>query len=109
MSNQVTGNAMLTDTTITDLLPAPGDGTRLYLTSILVTNSHATQGTLVTLRDDTEGGTNVLCEGYAAAAGGGFALVLQHPIETNENKKVQVYCGTTGANVYVSVRGHRDI
>lgn len=109
MSNQVLGNVTLTDTAITDLLVAPGDGTRLYITSVLVTNAHATQGTLVTIRDDTSGGTNILCEGYAAAAGGGFALVLTHPIETNENKTVQVYCGTTGATVYVSVRGYRDI
>lgn len=109
MGNQVLGNVTLTDTTITDLLVAPGAGTRLYLTSILVTNSHASQGTLVTIRDDTSGGTNILCEGYAAGAGGGFALALNHPIEANENQKVQVYCGTTGANVIVSVRGYKDI
>lgn len=109
MSNQVTGHATLTDTTITDLITAPGAGTRIFITSILVTNSHATVGTLVTLRDDTDGGTNILYQGYAAAVGGGFAIALVHPIEANENKKVQVYCGTSGANVYVSVAGYKDI
>ena len=106
---QTNGSVTLTDTTLTDLIPAPGAGTRIYLTTILVTNEHATQGTLVTIRDDTDGGTNILCQGYAAAAGGGFALAPMRPIEANENKKIMAQCGTSGATVHVSVTGYRDI
>lgn len=108
MSNQVIGNATLTNTTLTDLIPAQGAGTHIYLTHILVTNAHATQGTLVTIKDDTEGGTNILAQGYAAAAGGGFALVVTNPIAANENRKVQVQCGSS-ATVYVSVGGFKEV
>jgi hypothetical protein len=109
MGNQCIGNALLTDTTLTDLVPAPGSGLRTYITSILVTNSHDTNGTLVTLKDDTSGGTNILCQGYAAKAGGGFFCNFTSPRAANENQKIQVQCGTTGANVYVSVSGYKDM
>lgn len=109
MSTQVLGNVTLTDTTLTDIVPAQGAGLRIYVTSVIVTNSHATVGTLVTIKDDTPGGTNILCQGYAAEKGGGFALVFNSPPSTNENRKLQAQCGTTGANVYVSVSGYKGI
>ncbi len=109
MSNQIIGHATLTNDTLTTLIDAQGAGVRIYLTSVLVTNAHATQGTLVTIKDDTSGGTNILCQGYAAAAGGGFFCNFTDPRATNENKNLQAQCGTSGATVYVSVSGFKEV
>lgn len=109
MSDFVSANVTISDDADHDLIAAQGAGVRIYLTSIVVTNAHATVGTLVTLKDDTPGGTNVLIQGYAAAAGGGFALSFPNPPATNDNRKLIAVCGTNGATVYVSVHGQKSI
>lgn len=96
--------AAITGTASTDVIAAPGVGLFTYVTQILVTNSHATVGTLVTIQ--TEDGTG-LYAGYAAPAGGGFSVTFTVPIKMPvANKKLQAICGTTGANVYVSASGY---
>jgi hypothetical protein len=96
--------AAIIDLTATDVIVAPGVGLFNYITQILVTNSHATVGTLVTIQ--TEDGTG-LYAGYAAPAGGGFSVSFVVPIKMPvANKKLQAICGTTGANVYVSASGY---
>lgn len=109
MSDFVSANITITDNVDHDLIAAQGAGVRIFLTSIIVTNAHATVGTLVTIKDDTSGGTNILCQGYAAAAGGGFALSFSNPPSTNENKKLIAVCGTNGATVYISAHGQKNI
>lgn len=97
--------AAIIDLTATDIIVAPGVGLFNYITQILVTNSHATVGTLVTIQ--TEDGTG-LYAGYAAPAGGGFSVSFVVPIKMPvANKKLQAICGTTGANVYVSASGYK--
>jgi hypothetical protein len=97
--------AAIIDLTATDVIVAPGVGLFNYITQILVTNSHATVGTLVTIQ--TEDGTG-LYAGYAAPAGGGFSVSFVVPIKMPvANKKLQAICGTTGANVYVSASGYK--
>lgn len=96
--------AAITGVAATDVIIAPGVGLFTYVTQILVTNSHATVGTLVTIQ--TEDGTG-LYAGYAAPAGGGFSVSFAVPIKMPvANKKLQATCGTTGANVYVSASGY---
>lgn len=96
--------AAITGVAATDVIIAPGVGLFTYVTQILVTNSHATVGTLVTIQ--TEDGTG-LYAGYAAPAGGGFSVSFAVPIKMPvANKKLQAICGTTGANVYVSASGY---
>lgn len=109
MSDFVSANITITDNADHDLIAAQGAGVKIFLTSVLVTNAHATVGTLVTIKDDTSGGTNILCQGYAAAAGGGFALSFPNPPSTNENRKLIVVCGTNGATVYVNVHGQKNL
>lgn len=88
-----------------DVIIAPGAGLFTYVTQILVTNSSAIIGTLVTIQ--TEDGTG-LYAGYAAPAGGGFSVSFTVPIKMPvANKKLQAICGTTGANVYVSASGYK--
>jgi hypothetical protein len=97
--------AAITGVVATDVIVAPGAGLFTYITQVLVTNSHATVGTLVTIQ--TEDGTG-LYAGYAAPAGGGFSVSFTVPIKMPvANKKLQAICGTTGANVYVSASGYK--
>jgi len=96
--------AAITGVVATDVIVAPGAGLFTYVTQVLVTNSHATVGTLVTIQ--TEDGTG-LYAGYAGPAGGGFSVSFTVPIKMPvANKKLQAICGTTGANVYVSASGY---
>ena len=96
--------AAITGVAATDVIIAPGAGLFTYITQVLVTNSHATVGTLVTIQ--TEDGTG-LYAGYAGPAGGGFSVSFTVPIKMPvANKKLQAICTTTGANVYVSASGY---
>lgn len=88
----------ITDTTLTTILPAQGAGNFTYASSILVTNSHATQGTIVRIIDGNDD-TTVLYSGYAAPAGGGFSVSLPTPIRSGlDNKAIKAKCVTTGAS-----------
>jgi hypothetical protein len=95
--------AAITDTTRTQVIAAQGAGIRIYITHILVTNSHDTVGTLVKIEDDT----TEIYSGYAAPVGGGFSITLPVPLKLTANKALNVSCGTTGANVYVSASGYK--
>lgn len=105
-ANPVSGyTAAITGVAATDIIAAPGIGLFTYVTQILVTNSHATVGTLVTIQ--TEDGTG-LYTGYAAPAGGGYTISFPTPLKMPvANKKLQAICGTTGSNVYVSASGFK--
>ena len=97
--------AAITGVVATDIITAPGAGLFTYVSQILVTNSHATVGTLVTIQ--TEDGTG-LYAGYVAPAGGGFSVTFTVPIKMPvANKKLQAICTTTGSNVYVSASGYK--
>lgn len=104
--NLVSGaTAAITGTTSTSVLPSAGAGVRNYVTSLLVTNSHATVGTLVTITDGSGGTT--LYAGYAAPEGGGFALSFPTPLRGSAATAVHAVNGTTGSNVYVSASGYK--
>ena len=100
-----TGTANYTTTSAADVIAAAGAGVRIAVTSILVTNAHATVSTKVTIRD----GTTSKIVGYAAAAGGGFALNSGgRPLFiTTANTAATAICGTTGADVDVSISGYK--
>lgn len=98
--------AAITNTTSTSVLAAAGAGVRNYVTSVLVTNSHATVGTLVTITDGSGGTT--LYAGYAAPVGGGFALSFPTPLRGSANTAIHAVCGTTGSNTYVSASGYKS-
>ncbi len=96
--------AAMTGTTSTSLLAAPTTGLRNYITQLLVTNSHATVGTFVSIQDGN-GGTTIY-EGYAAPLGGGFSISFPIPLK-QPTLATALYCAdvTTGANVIVSASG----
>lgn len=97
--------AVITDNTAHDIFAAGGVGVFHYLTDLLITNSHATVGTLVTIQDDAN---TLIWQGYAAAAGGGFVCSLKTAVKAPaSNKKLQVICGTSGASVYANASGYK--
>lgn len=110
MSDSVFANVgPLTDTAEHDLIAAQGVGLKIYVTSVLVTNSHATVGTLVTIKDNSSGGLGIICHGYAAAVGGGFSVQFPGGRPAGDNKKLVAVCETNGASVYISLSGVKDI
>lgn len=94
-----------TTTSAADIIAAAGAGVKIAITSILVTNAHATVGTKVTIRDKTT--TTRRFVGYAAAAGGGFSIAGARPLLISDaNTAIEAVCGTTGADVDVTVSGY---
>jgi hypothetical protein len=90
----------IADTLTYTLIPA-GGSTIIYVTQILVTNAHATVGTVVNI---LEGGTKIYV-GYAAPAGGGFSINFSTPLALSGSNPLEVSCTTTGSEVYVSANG----
>ncbi len=98
--------AAITDTTTTSIIASAGGSLRNYITDLTVTNSHATVGTFVKI---TDGASTILWEGYAAAAGGGFAKSFSVPLRGTAATAVNAICVTTGANVIVSAGGYKGV
>lgn len=94
----------MTGTSDVSALAAPGANLRNYITSITISNSHATVGTDVVLKDGS-GGT-VLGTYPAAALYGGVALALPTPLkQPTLNTAIYAANLTTGASVKVSLVG----
>lgn len=98
--------AAIVDTTTTSIIASAGGSLRNYITSIIVTNSHATVGTFVKI---TDGASNIMWEGYAASLGGGFTQSFPVPLRGTAATAVNAICVTTGANVIVSCAGYVGI
>ncbi len=104
--NFVSGvTAAITDTTSTSTIASAGGSLRNYLTQCMVTNSHATVGTFVKILD----GSTVIDEGYAAAAGGGFARTYPTPLRGTAATAVNCQAVTTGANFICSCGGYKGV
>lgn len=101
---RTSGTTNYTNSTAADVIAAAGAGVRIAVTSILVTNAHASTGTKVEIRD----GTTVKIIGFAAAVGGGFALNSGgSPLFIGTaNTAITARCVTTGADVDVSISGY---
>lgn len=107
LANVVVGHtADITNTTATTVIAAPGASLHIYLTHILIQNSHATVGTWVNVTEETSG--TVLYTVYAGPLGGGASITLPVPIQVpTANKALQVTCVTTGSNVRASASGYK--
>lgn len=99
---QISGTTNYVTNVAADVIAAQAAGVRTYITHILVTNAHATVGTKVSIRD----GTTVKYVGYAAAVGGGFTFPLPVPLRGTAATAWTAICGTTGADVDVSISGY---
>lgn len=96
----------MTSTTSTSLLAAPGSGLRNYITTIIVSNSHATQGTDVIIQDGS-GGTTLMTI-PADSVYGGAVISLPTPLR-QPTSNTALYCAnvTSGASTKVSVVGYK--
>lgn len=100
---RVNGKGNYTNTTAADVIAAQGAGIKTVITSIVVSNAHATVGTKVEIRD----GTTVKFQHFAAAAGGGWAVADPGGLlVSTANTAVTARCVTTGADVDVSLTGY---
>lgn len=94
----------MTATTSTSLVVAPSAGLRNYITTIIVSNSHATVGTDVIIQDGNAGTTLMTIP--AAAVYGGAVINLPVPLR-QPTTATAIYCAnvTTGASTKVSAVG----
>lgn len=95
--------ADITDTTETSIVPALA-GYRAVITSITVTNSHATVGTVVKIYNGAALAAAPRIRNYATAVGGGFAQGSLL-VEGEVNTAWLAACETTGAAVQITVSG----
>lgn len=92
----------ITNTTSTQVLAAVASK-YTYISSITITNSHATQGTFVNILSDT----TVIYVAYCAAGGGGVAVSFPTPLRSHTtNVAINAQCVTTGADVRVAINGY---
>ena len=104
IDQRTSGRANYTNTTAADVIAAPGASVILVVTTLLVTNAHATVGTKVEIRD----GTTVKLIGQASKDGGGFNLHDPDGLfVATSNTAVTARCVTTGADVEVFVAGFK--
>lgn len=98
----------MTGTTSTSLVAAPASGLRNYITTIIVSNAHATVGTDVIIQDGS-GGTTLLTI-PAAAVYGGAAITLPVPLR-QPTTATAIFCAnvTTGASTKVSAVGYKGV
>jgi hypothetical protein len=96
----------MTGTTSTSLVAAPGAGLRNYITTIIVSNAHATVGTDVAIQDGNAGTTLLTIP--AAAVYGGAVINLPVPLR-QPTTNTAIYCAnvTTGASTKVSAVGYK--
>lgn len=107
-SNKVSGSDFHTFLNVVDsaantIIAGPGEGLKYCVTQILVTNAHASVNTLVSILDNA----GVAYVGYASAVGGGFAISFpsDNPLMFADDASIGIKCGTTGANVNISING----
>lgn len=93
----------ITNTSDTAVIAAQGAGVKMYITHIVVSNSHATVGTWVNIKD----GSTILYTVYAAPAGGGASITLPVPLPVSANTALNAANETTGSNTRVSASGYK--
>lgn len=96
----------MTATTSTSLIAAPAAGLRNYITTIIVSNSHATVGTDIIIQDGS-GGTTLMTIPAAAVYGG---AVINLPVPLRQpTTATAIFCAnvTTGASTKVSAVGYK--
>lgn len=96
----------MTGTTSTSLVAAPGASLRNYITTIVVSNSHATVGTDVVIQDGSGGATLMTIP--AAALYGGGVISLPAPLR-QPTANTALFCAnvTTGSSTKVSAVGFK--
>lgn len=98
---QGTSGSDITTTTAGELLAAGTGGARYYIETLIVSNSHATQGTVVQLLD----GSTVKAQCPAGPNYGGCVVNFPTPIRGTADTAVNCKALTSGAAVRCTVTG----
>lgn len=97
----------ITGTSDTPVIAAPGAGLRLYITSIVVINQHATVGTTVNIKDGATTKLVARVEGASATAGERSAVIpLPTPLRLAANTALNAANVTTASDTVVSAVGY---
>lgn len=107
-ANIVSGviSTAMTGTTSTSLVAAPGSSLRNYITTLTISNSHATVGTDIVIQDGS-GGTTIWVV-PAAAAYGGAVIIFDPPLrQPTANTALFAANVTTGSSTKVSANGFK--
>lgn len=100
--NSKDGIATLTDTNNTEIIAAQGAGSRLYISSIAITNTSSTA-----VRVDIKDGTTVKLSFYVAAAGGGASHSMPTPLRLTANTALNAAMSASVTDVRVSAQGYK--
>lgn len=99
-------SSAMTGTTSTSLVGAPGAGLRNYITTIIASCGHATQGTDILIQDGSGGTTLMVIP--AAALFGGAAITLPTPLrQPTANTALYAQNVTTGSSTKVTALGYK--
>lgn len=93
----------MTNTTAADVIAAQAAGVRIYVTSISVSNAHASVGTEVEILD----GSTVMDVIPAASGFGGGTKSYPNPLRGTAATALRARNRTTGASVTVSAQGYK--
>lgn len=94
--------AAMTGTTDIVILSSGGTNINTYVTHLLCTNSHATVGTVINIKN----GPTTWYTAYAVAAGGGFSATFLTPLRGAGNSQWSATNATTGSNTYCNLVGY---
>jgi hypothetical protein len=100
--NMVTGTtAAMTGTADTSVIASPGAGRRLYITTLVVTNNHATTATDVVIKDGATARITV-----RAPAGATIVIPLPIPLRLTAATALQAANVTTASSTLVAAVGY---
>ena len=102
--------AAMTGTGDTTVIAGQGAGVRSYITTIIITNDHATVGTEVVIKDGATELFRVYVPPLNGTAGpNSIAITLPTPLRTTANTALNAANITTGSNTYVAAVGYKGV
>lgn len=101
--DEVDGTASATGTSDTQIIAAQGAGVRIYVTTLIIHNAHATTNGFVTIKDGTTAKLVV-----PAPANGGAVINLPVPMRLTANTALNFAASASITTIYVSAVGFKS-
>ncbi len=99
----VAASGGIVDTVDVVLAAAPGVNKANYLTSIQISNAHASVDTEVVIKD---GSTVIWRRMFKALSVGAADIVFERPLFASNNAALNAACVTTGTATYINAQGY---
>ncbi len=97
--------AAITGTSDTEIIAAQGSGIRIYVTSMTFTNSHATVGTEIVVKD----ATTEIFRVYMKALEPSINVIFPTPLRLTANQALNAANITNSSNTFVSAHGYSGV